>query len=126
MTGTITLELCAEDRARLDRLAAALESAARKEAPDAVTGLPEVKTEEQEVKTDVPWETKAADPEPKTEEKTVTMDHLKALVQELAAPSTGKFEQVKMIVKHFAPKVSQIEEADWPACYEMLMALKEA
>lgn len=126
MTGTITLELCAEDRARLDRLAAALESAARKEAPDAVTGLPEVKTEEQEVKTDVPWETKAADPEPKTEEKTVTMDDLKALVQELAAPNTGKFEQVKRIVKHFATKVSQIEEADWPACYEMLMALKEA
>lgn len=124
---TITIELSAEDRARLDRILAALEHTA----PNAVTGLPEAQpvaderkaAEQPEEPEAAPWEVKE---EPKADKPAVTLQALQALVQELAAPGTGKFDQVKRIVKHFAPKVSQIPESDWAACYEMLLALKEA
>lgn len=117
MSNTITFELCAEDRARLDRIIAALEGASHKEAPNAVTGLPEVPPEHPEAQ---------PDPTPaEPAEKKITLEDLRAIVQELAAPNSGKYEQVKKIVNQYAPRVSQIPESDWPACYEQLIALKE-
>lgn len=111
MSTTLTIELCTEDRARLDRILAALE----RTPTNAVTGLPDEKPEAPEHK-----------PEPKQEEKpAIDLATLQALVQELAAPGTGKFEQVKKIVKQYAPKVSQIPEKDWNACHAALLALKE-
>lgn len=100
MSNTITIELCAEDRARLDSILDALTNQA---SPNACTGLPEVKTEAPEVKTEVKEEPKEVKPQ-------ITLRDIQTRVQKLAAPSTGKFDQVKDIVKRFAPKVGQIPE----------------
>lgn len=114
MSNTIIFELCAEDRARLDRIIAALEGDGGHK--NAMTGLPESKPEPQESQTEAP-EVEA--------EPTVTMEALRALVQELAAPESGKYEQVKKIVNQYAPRVSMIQESDWNACHRQLIALKE-
>lgn len=123
MSNTVTIELCAEDRARLDRILAALE----RSIPNAMTGLPEKQPEPEFLfgKVHAPAQEEPAE-KPKQEDKpTITLAALQALVQELAAPGTGKFERVKKIVKQYAPKVGLIPEKDWETCHAELLALKK-
>ena len=102
----ITIELCMEDRARIDRLAAALENMRIPEvtmhmtgtAPlNACTALPEVTA---------PAEEAPAAPEEK--KPAVTLDEVRALVQKLCAPGSTKKEAAKAIVKSYGTKVSDI------------------
>ena len=94
----IVIELSAEDRARLDRLAEVLEKYLSIESPsrNAMTALPEAEPVKEEPK---PAE---------TEKPTVTLADVQALVQKLATPTSGKRDAVKSIVNAYAKRVSDI------------------
>lgn len=55
----------------------------------------------------------------------IKLADLQALVQELAAPDSGKRDKVKALVKGYAERVSLIPEDKWPEVYEALTALKK-
>ena len=98
MSNHITIELCGEDRTRLDRLAEVLEKYLSIKSPscNAMTALPEAEP--------VKEEPKPAEPE----KPTVTLADVQALVQKLATPTSGKRDAVKTIVNAYAKRVSDI------------------
>lgn len=118
MANTITIELCAEDRARLDRLTDFLIK--RIEQVDELYGkeMPsrtaKETTEEKPTETTQPEPTPAAEAEPvKTDsneptkaEPEVTIEDIRGKVLELTG--AGKREQVSAIIKDYAEKVSSI------------------
>lgn len=144
----ITIELCAEDRARLDRLSAALENAnplgraaaalanlsnaakaaadaapAEEPAPDPVA----VEVAEPEKYTPEEPEPPVAPPAPAEEpKKAPTVEELQAIVQELAAPGSAKRAAVRELVTSYASRVSLIPEDKRAEAMERLLALKEA
>lgn len=152
MSNTIALSFCAEDRARLDRLAEALEALQ----PPTVTftppsDIPEVdldqvqqKLAETLAKASDPIETpkNAADeaealtppsiqPEeekPTQEESeapTVTLEQIQQKVVQLAAADSGaKKVKVREIVNAYAKKVSDLPEDKWTEVWEKLNALE--
>lgn len=99
MSNHITIELSAEDRTRLARLAEALEKLLSIKSPslNPMTALPEVAPEEP--KTEAPAE---------PEKPKATLADVQALVQKLATPSSGKRDAVKSIVNAYAKRVSDI------------------
>jgi hypothetical protein len=125
---TITTELCAEDRARIDKLTAALEDlvGVYKGPTLEMVGTPfqAVKSEETapaepmyEEGTGVndlgfiPIETDEED-EPEAPQETATPQHTAAELQQkvVGIVSKGKKEEVKEIIKQYAAKVSEIPE----------------
>jgi len=101
MANTITIELCAEDRKRLDDILAALQN--RETVIETETTVEVVQVEETPI---------------------VTRDEVQALVQRLAAPTTGKRDAVRNIVKEYADKVSEIAEDKLAEVMERLNALE--
>lgn len=108
----LTIELCADDRARLDKILDALNGLQQPNCHSCVEtavgmtkGLAELA--EKAVASDT-----ATDPEPVGQPETVEPKYTKAdilaLVQRLAAPTSKKREQAKAIVKEYAVKVSAI------------------
>lgn len=104
MSNTITIELCGEDRARLDRILAALEGLNK---PTEITEcLAELHTAEVEAPVAEGIPVEAVVPEkPKA-----TKADVQAMVQKLATPTSGKRDEVKRIVNEYAPRVSGIPE----------------
>ena len=146
MSNTITIELCAEDRARLDRILAALEGAPsemrrfqsteemaefakrayeeRAEAAQEAPAAPEAEAP----KDDKPEPEAPAQPDPAPAEEPVkkyTRAEVQALVQKLAAPAAGKREAVKAIVNEYAPRVGLIPEEKFGEVMERLTALEK-
>ncbi len=126
MSNTITIELCAEDRARLDRLAEAME---RKTCDKCVTtaieylkDTPEPSIQE-EVTTapeqESPIQEETAQPE---QIKGVDRAELRAKVIELSAK--GLKEQTKDIVRTYAQTVTAVPDDKVTECYERLVALE--
>ena len=121
MSNTITIELCAEDRARLDRLAEAME---RKTCDKCVTSAIEClkntpeSTVEEEVTT-APVEEAPVETEPT---KTVDRTELRAKVIELSAK--GLKDQARDIVRAYAQTVTTVPEDKVTECYERLVALE--
>ena len=104
---TITIELCAEDRARLDKILEALTGANKVEAkPEhpVITPFPEAPVVAEPV----------AEPEQPQEEKPVIVEMpvTVAEVQQkvVALSAAGKKTEVRTIVKAYADKVSAIPE----------------
>ena len=132
----ITIELCAEDRARQDKLAAKLDElieTLRAMKATAATEAPKVETptETHPAEEDLPWgsgeaETKPQEPEPvKEPEPTVTLAQIQQKVVQLAAGFEGKKKAaVREIVNAYAPKVSDLPEDKWPEIWEKLIALE--
>lgn len=139
----IAIELSAEDRARLDRLAEALE----KISVQAVTAEPAEPDEVQQALTEVlakaetvtaPTEEPAKVETPKAEEtpteatKTsegpkVTLDQIQQKVVQLCAAAGGtKKAQVRTIITSYAPTVSALEHQPdkWKEVWEQLTALE--
>lgn len=116
MANTITIELCAEDRERLDKILTALEAHAIP-----VATLHSVEEEQQELAKE--FLNKKINL-PKEEVTTVTREAVQALVQRLAAPTTGKRDAVRNIVKEYADKVSEIAEDKLAEVMERLNALE--
>lgn len=138
MNNTITIitELCAEDRARLDKILEALTS---KNCQDCVTSVtkyvaaevgqaaehpvadpfPEPAPEPEAPAEPEPIEA----PEPATEAPTVSQSDVQKLVVELSA--AGMKEQVREIVTEYAARVSLIPEDKLAEAWARLTALNE-
>ena len=120
MSNKITIELCAEDRARLDRLTAALERKACE--PCATETIePTVKevTEPTVKEEETPTKEEIKEPTPT---KTVDRGKLRAKVIELSAK--GLKEQTRDIVQAYAPTVAAVPDDKISECYEKLEALE--
>lgn len=139
----IIIELCAEDRARLDRIAELLE--ASNSLPE-VREAPEIATKREEApapvvtpaKEEKPAEAPKKAPEmpgtahpqvmPKVEEKaapTVTLAQIQQKVVQLAAGFNGsKKAAVREIVNAYAKKVSEIPADKWDEVWAKLTALE--
>ena len=111
----IVIELCAEDRARLDRLAEALERKACEPCATPVVEEPKPNTEPQAS----PSEEVPIQSEPT---KTVARTDLRAKVIELSAK--GFKEQTRDIVRAYAPTVTAVPEDKLAECYDKLVALE--
>ena len=136
----ITHELCAEDRARIDRLTAALEGQMRIEyKPQEVKPTEETKNEPQE-----PAETEAPATTPTEEEKpaeveeptaeepqnepTVTLEQIQQKVVQICAGYEGKKKPaVRAIINTYGSKVSDLKEQPdkWNEVWEKLTALEK-
>ncbi len=129
----ITTELCAEDRARIDKLTAALEDlvgmikgptiemvgtpfqAVKPEAPQTEADAPAEPLYEEGTGVNdlgfIPIETDEDD-EPEAPQEPATPKHTKEELQQkvVGLVSKGKKEEVKEIIKGYAAKVSEIPE----------------
>ena len=142
MSNTITIELCAEDRARLDRIADRLEAqiALAQYIIDNGTVAPTKKDEPKEAveaekttqdatEETTPTITPQVEEKPTAEEptkaaptKTVSRAELGAKVREMM--TKGFKEETKAIVKDYAPTVPGVPEDKVTECYERLAALE--
>ena len=125
MSNRIAIELCAEDRARLDRLAEALERRTCDKCVSAAieyVKAPVAPTEE------APQQESATEEAPPGDDQkapsaaqTVSRAELRAKVIELSAK--GLKEQTRDIVKAYAPTVKDLPDNKLVECYEKLAAL---
>lgn len=117
----VTVELCAEDRARLDKLLEALTAR-----PAEVKAAPEQPVEPEVVEPEVvePVQETLAEPEQPVEPEvvTVTAADIQRKVIELSA--AGKKAQVRDIVTTYADKVSELPESALPEVWAKLTALE--
>ena len=123
MSNNITIELCAEDRARLDRLVEALE---RRTCDKCVTtALEYVKTATEEkcqpIKQEEPKEEVSTPPVEKPSRK-IDRSELRAKVIELSAK--GLKVQARDIVQAYAPTVASVPEDKITECFDKLVALE--
>ena len=132
----ITFELCAEDRARLDRLAAALEKYPHKcencakSVAEGVAAFvakevnnqseePDIKAQEP-TKEEPPATNPADEPEP-----SVTLEQIQQKVIQLAAGNNGaKKAKVREIINAYAQKVSDLPVDKWEEVWAKLTALE--
>ena len=136
----IVIELSAEDRARLDRLSAALEKAATIEIevnPVALDTTPQEAPKEEPKENNKPEEENT--PEAVTEDTTpaeeeedepkidITLEHIQQKVVQLAAGNGGaKKAQVRAIINAYGSKVSDLKDQPdkWAEVWEKLTALE--
>lgn len=131
MSNTITIELCKEDRQRLDEVIAFLGlivgELKSRPAPTEAATAPQTAEKPEPVETETPAEdvTAPAEPEPVVEPKApaFTRDDIQAMVIKLAAPDTGKKAQARAIVLEYAERVGLIPEDKFPEVMERLTAL---
>ena len=135
----LTVELCAEDRARLDNILAAVKNSnPLTRAATAITNMAksvqDAATAEAAQNAPHPVEPeKPNDNPPRSEEpatikpaqpaKAVSEAELRSLVQELLA--AGKRDAVFSIIQKYAHKVSDVPEEKRPEAMELLKAVKE-
>jgi len=117
----ITIELCADDRARLDRLVAALEAiqidASKVAKPDPEsTSLDDVQQRLAETIAKTEKIENIESPAP-----TVTEADIRSIARTLI--EQGKKPQLKAIVDKYAPSISGIPEESMPLVYEELKVL---
>lgn len=147
MSNIITIELCQEDRARLDRLAEALEKIVAQEAPITLEGVDDIQkmlaktlakaSEPVEAPKNAPGAAEASTPTttppeeetPKEEkptkpatEKTVNQKDVRAKYVELAA--SGKREEAKAIILPYATAITAIPDDKCQEVYDKLVALE--
>lgn len=135
MSNTITIELCAEDRKRLDELIAFAGLIASEmksnSAPVIEPSKPlKVVTPAEEHPVDAvsphgepePVAAPAADPEPELPK--YSKDDILAKVQSLAGPNNPKREKAKAIVKRYGTKISDIPEDKYGEVMTELLELE--
>jgi hypothetical protein len=130
MSNHITIELCAEDRQRIDELIAfagliASEMKSRKESAGMISPQSDNRdTWEHPIDAVAPHGEPVADPEPAEKVYKITKDDIMAKVQSLAAPNNPKREQAKAIVKSYGAKVSDIPEDKYTEVMDKLVELE--
>lgn len=145
MSNTITIELCAEDRARLDKIIEGLEKTPRcdkcaKTVAEIVSGAPQAATEPQEPTKEEPEaETHPTEEAPENEaqapesdataekvEPSVTLELIQQKVVQLAAAGAEKKAKVREIINTYGTKVSDLKEQPekWDEVWEKLTALE--
>ena len=127
----ITIELCREDRARLDAILAALQSCGT---PYAVTATKEQVEEAPQLPATAPWDEPVVAPDavptPEPEQPTaaesaapaVSLSDIQKKVVDLSA--AGKKAQVREIVNSYADRVSAIPEDKLAEAWAKLTALE--
>ena len=135
MSNTITIELCAEDRARIDRLTAALEKRVNQETTitlDPIQQRQAVETTETptmaEDETPAPTTTTPAEEEPTKAENepqkpTITKEQIKQKVNQLCASSADKM-MVREIIFTYARSISDLPEDKLGEVWDKLTALE--
>ena len=112
MSNHITIELCEQDRQRLDLIASLLmtgiEGMKKAEATEQVVEHPVDEVSPHAVPDPVATVSEKENVEP--EQVNYTKADVQALVMKLAAPGTGKKDAVKAIVNEYAKKISDIPE----------------
>ena len=114
----ITIALCAEDRARLDRLIAALENADTPETEEPDKTEPSLKEEAPEV-------TEKANTK---EEPRVSLAQIQQKVVQLCAAKEGKKKaKARAIVTDYSPTVSGLKDfpEKWDEIWDKLIALEQ-
>ena len=119
MSNRITIELSAEDRARLDRLAEALEKRACDKCVSSAMEYVKTAAETKSEPTAPPGDDAPVVSEPA---KTVDRAELRAKVIELSAK--GLKAQTRDIVQLYAPTVASVPEEKITECYNKLVALE--
>ena len=113
---TITIELCAEDRTRLDKIIKALEEKNFEPCTATETQAADVQTEEEE----------PVEQEERKTEPALNVDLIQQKVISLAAMENCKHKsRVGSIVKAYAAKVSDIPEDKWTEVWEKLTELEK-
>jgi hypothetical protein len=130
----IIIELCTEDRARLDRLADALEAMAQNQprqlyALDLGSAPIEgAETEAQAPEAETPKETQPEPEkptEPKNDAPAVTVDDIRSKYMSLsAAQDQNKKKQAQAIIKEYAAKINEIPADKVAEVLEKLNALE--
>lgn len=128
----ITIELCAEDRARLDRIAALLEgkSCTCKPVKAEPKTEPAVTEEVGRPTSTQPEPKKATTPEPVTQAPKdedvppVSLSDIQALVVKLATTG-GKKVEARAVVTKYAARVTEIPEDKYVAVYDELKKLED-
>lgn len=137
MANIITIELCAEDRARLDRLTAALEQRAthtesitldpiqqRLSATiEAAENVTEAKEEAPTPTTTLIEEETPTEEKNEAQEPTVTKDQIQQKVIQLCAKADKK-AKAREIVNSYAPNISGIPEDKLAEAWDRLTALE--
>lgn len=145
MSNTITIELCQEDRKRLDELIAfaGLIAGEMKSKPQTLEHLVTPGTlpapaEEPQKEQDAPEEEEAPaplsqdvimpQPEPEPAKPAITLDMIRQKVTALLAAGGTKKNAARDIVKTYAPNITGLNNcADkWPEIWEQLTAVEEA
>lgn len=124
MGNTITIELCAEDRARLDRLAVALENKACDKCVTAAveyikSATAPVAAPQEPKEEPIPVE---ENPAPPKAEKNISTAELRAKF--IALSAKGLKQQAADVVKAYAPTIPSVPEDKIAECYEKLVALE--
>lgn len=146
MSNIITIELCAEDRARLDRLTAALEKRvtqeegitisttdpvreARAEALEKAAPSEKPQNEPQAAEEPAKTETLPKEETPAAAEEdkpSITLAQVQQKVVQLSAANKGaKKAAVREIVNAYATKVSDLPEDKWLEVWGKLTALEQ-
>jgi hypothetical protein len=128
----ITIELCAEDRGRLDKIIELLGglrlpdcSSCSKDLAgylDHATSVLEARSEEAAAPT-----VKApvvAEPEPVKAAPAVTLEQIQKKATQIAAASADKKAKLRALVNQYASKVTDLPADTWPAVWDALCALE--
>lgn len=125
----LTIELCAEDRARLDAILTALQAVGTPFSPP----VPSQPVETAPETHDAPAPVTTGGPEPEqpaqdTQDGAETQHATHGMVQDLVITlaSWGHKSEAREIVQRFAPRVSAIPDADLDAVFTALDAVRRA
>ena len=139
MSNQITIELCAEDRARIDKLMESMSSldvtlcaasglfsirATQTPSDAPADAQPQEKTEAAKVPT--PAQDAAETRTEPTEGTAYKLADVQQLVVRLCSPEIGMKAQVREIIKAYAPKVTDIPEAKYGEVMVKLKALEQS
>lgn len=123
---TLTVELCAEDRARLDAILAALQAVGTPFSPPAPSQPVETAPETHDAPAPVTSGPEQEQPTQDTQDGAETQHATHGMVQDLVITlaSWGHKSEAREIVQRFAPRVSAIPDADLDAVYVALDAVR--
>lgn len=145
MSNTITIELCAEDRARLDKIIEGLANTPKcdkraKTVAETAAGITQSATEPQEAPKEKPkTETHPTEEAPQGStqepesyapaekvEPTVTLEQIQQKVVQLAASGADKKAKVREVISAYGAKVSDLKEQPekWDEVWQKLASVE--
>ena len=132
---TIIIELCAEDRARLDRVIELLGGLRRPDCSSCVEGVASYRAKAAEVMDSqvaaapapAPVEAPKAEPvveAPAPVKPSVTLEQIQKKATQIAAGSPEKKAALRALVNVYAAKVTDLPESAWEAVWDGLCKLE--
>lgn len=124
----LTIELCAEDRARLDAILTALQAVGTPFSPPAPAQTVETAPETHDTPAPVTGGPEPEQPAQDTQDGAETQHATHGMVQDLVITlaSWGHKSEAREIVQRYAPRVSAIPDADLDAVFTALDAVRRA